>query len=231
MKNGEEKKLEIMVGTLNGNKARFSTNNSIIVAFNPTEYSLEKTNGFSESAIPGLDAPIIQFGSGKARTLSLELLIDTYAYDNGEDIRKKYIERIEQLIKVDGNLHAPPPCKVVWGSLEFIGVLESLSKKHTMFLGDGTPVRARLSLKFKEYIPVDVQLKATKRASPDKRKEYVLKEGDSLWQLAHQAYGDARLWRVLAEANGLDDPRQVPIGKVLVVPALTWKGREAISHA
>ena len=31
------------------------------VQFNPTEYSLSKSNQFAEVAIPGLDSPVVQF--------------------------------------------------------------------------------------------------------------------------------------------------------------------------
>lgn len=242
--NAENKKLEILIGTLQGNKAKFSTSNSIVVAFNPTEYTLEKSNGFAEATVPGLESPLIQFSSGKARSLSLELLLDTYTYGKQEDLRKTYIEKFEKLVAVDGDIHAPPPCKVVWGTMEFIGFVESLSKKYVMFLGDGTPVRARVSLKIKEYIPVDIQLKKTKRASPDKRKYHTVEEGDNLWQLAYQAYGDATLWRILAEANHIDNPIDLqrinvgsgspgqihPIGRLLTIPALSPQGLEKIRH-
>jgi len=40
---------------------------------------------------------------------------------------------------------------VKWGTLpDFEGVLESVSTKYTMFLPNGTPVRATCSCKFKE---------------------------------------------------------------------------------
>ncbi|MCA9422677.1 MAG: LysM peptidoglycan-binding domain-containing protein [Nitrospira sp.] len=241
--NAENKKMEILIGTLQGNKANFSKSKSIIVAFNPTEYTLEKSNGFAEATVPGLDAPLIQFSSGKSRSLALELLLDTYSYGKQEDLRKTYIEKFEKLVEVDGNIHAPPPCKVVWGTMEFVGFVESLSKKYVMFLGDGTPVRARVSLKIKEYIPVDIQLKKTKRASPDKRKYHRVEEGDNLWQLAYQAYGDATLWRILAEANHIDNPLDLqriktasvspgqihPIGRVLTIPALPSQGLEEMT--
>ena len=214
------KKLEIFRGTLRGNKAHFDDANSIKVSFNPSEYSIEKTNSYAEGTIPGLDSPLIQFSSGKARTLSLELLIDTYTFENGADIRQKYIENFEKLIMVDGELHAPPPCKVVWGSLEFVGVLESITKKYVMFLKDGTPVRARLNLKFKEYKSVDIQLKATKRSSPDKRKQHLVKSGDTLWQLAYLAYGNPQTWRRIATANDIEHPRNLEPGISIMIPAL-----------
>ena len=117
-------KIVLISGKYEGSQANFSGGTVIEICFNPSEYTLDKSNAFSEATIPGLDSPIIQFSSGQAQTLSLELLLDTYTYDKGEDIRTKYIEKLEKLIEIDGKFHAPPPCKVLWSSLEFVGVLK-----------------------------------------------------------------------------------------------------------
>lgn len=37
-----------------------------------------------------------------------------------------------------------------------------------------------------------------------------VKSGDSLTLIAAQVYGDPRLWRLIAEANGIDDPLRFP---------------------
>jgi hypothetical protein len=37
-----------------------------------------------------------------------------------------------------------------WGEIQFQGVVESLTVKFTMFLSNGTPVRAECTLKMKE---------------------------------------------------------------------------------
>ena len=110
-----EKKLIIIRAQLVGHMAVFHPGIPIEIKFNPTEYSLEKRNTFSEATIPGLESPILQFSSGDSRTLSFELLIDTYAYDNGVDIRPKYIAKLESLMDVDGMFHAPRPVKFFGG--------------------------------------------------------------------------------------------------------------------
>ncbi len=217
---GDGKKLVIMRGQYQGKQASFTQGDSVTVCFNPTEYSIEKSNTYAEAAIPGLDSPILQYTHGNTRTLSLELLIDTITYDDGEDVRDKYLSKFDQLLALDGEMHAAPPCKVVWGSLEFVGVLESLSKRFVLFKDDGTPVRARLTTKWKEYVPVEIQLRSTPRSSPDKRKVHTLREGDALWLIAARAYGNPRHWKVLAEANAIDDPLRLEPGRELVIPRL-----------
>jgi hypothetical protein len=221
-------KLKIIKGRLMGNTAVFAPGEALGISFNPTEYEIGKINSYPEAAIPGLESPPIQFGRGGVRTLSFELLIDTYAYEGGMDIRSRYITGLESLMEVDGAFHAPPPCKVLWGSLEFIGVLECMRKKYILFKEDGTPVRARINLLFKEYAPIDIQLAKAPRNSPDKHKIHILQEGDSLWHLAYREYGDPRQWRFIAKSNGIDNPLDMTIGKKIVLAPLVHSNRNGL---
>jgi Contractile injection system tube protein/LysM domain len=218
-------KLIIIRGKFQGSEVQFSSQSSdaFKVCFNPTDYTISKKTSYAEASVPGLDSPIIQFNRGEARILSIELLLDTYTYDDGGDVRTAYLQKLQSYLLVDGELHAPPPCKVVWGSLEFVGLLEDLSTRFVLFQDDGTPVRVRVTLSFKEYIPVSMQLSATPRSSPDRRKVHTLKRGETLWQLAYQAYGDPRYWKVIAEENNIDTPRKLTPGTGLVIPRLERK--------
>ncbi len=57
-------------------------------------------------------------------------------------------------------------------------------------------------------------------------KEHVWREGDTLSGLAHEHYGDWRLWRLIADRNAIIDARQIEPGTLLVIPDLPpQKGR------
>ena len=220
---GDTTKLTLTRGVYRGNKADFSVAgaaDTLTVDFNPSEYSLGKSNSYAEAAIPGLDHPIIQYSRGEAQTLSLELVLDTLAYGDGRDIRETSLKTLERFIAVDGELHAPPPVQVAWGSLVFTGVLTELNKRFVLFLDSGRPVRARVTLSFKEYVPVEIQVRATPRSSPDKRKLHHYRDGDSLPRLAWEIYGDVRHWKVIADANRVDDPLKIAPGTLLDIPSL-----------
>ena len=184
----------------------------IAVLFNPTEYRLNKANQFAEVAIPGLEAPPLQFVRGNARTLSMQLFFDTY--EQSQDVRD-YTGQIIGLLDIDAKLHAPPICLFSWGNLNFVGVLERADQRFTLFLSDGTPVRATIDVTLKEYFegPSD-------RQSADFAKRYVVRRGDRLSGIAGQEYGDPALWRPIAEANDIDDPLAIQPGDHLVIPAL-----------
>ena len=194
------------------------------VLFNPSEYTLDSRNQFSDVPVRGLNSPLLQYSRGSLRCLALSIVLDTYASGPEEerqaDVRAMYIRKLERLQEIDGELHRPPMCKIVWGTLDFTGFLVSMHKRFTLFLNDGTPVRAHVSLRFEEAVSAAEQLEQIRFASPDKVKEYTVVEGDTIWEIAARAYGDPGLWRPIAEANDIEDPRRLPTGLTLVVPAL-----------
>jgi LysM repeat protein len=44
---------------------------------------------------------------------------------------------------------------------------------------------------------------------------HTVRAGDTLWDIARRYYGDGARWREIATKNGIRDPKQLPIGKVL----------------
>lgn len=180
---------------------------------------MEKSVSYQEVSKLKLEAPRLQYTGGNAGSLSVELFYDTYEY--GTDVRD-YTDKVSDLIKIDTEIHAPPPLKFIWAMENrepFIGVLESVTKKFTMFLQDGTPVRARLTLKLKEF-KMELNEREKTLQSPDKTKVHVTKRGDSLWLIASGVYGSATLWRPIADRNGIKNPRFLEPGTELIIPPL-----------
>ncbi len=187
----------------------------IEVLFNPGEYRLSQSNQFAEVAIPGLQAPPVQFVRGNVRTLSMQLFFDTYTYNHGEDVRK-YTGEIIKLLNIDPDLHAPPVCKFAWGGLSFVGVLERAEQSFTMFLPNGIPVRATVDVTFKEFSTA----KPDKNESADFTKYHQVHQGETLSGIAGEYYNDPTRWRPIAQANKMDDPLALRPGQMLVIPAL-----------
>ena len=55
-------------------------------------------------------------------------------------------------------------------------------------------------------------------ARPDERPAvttYTVKKGDTLWDIAFRFYGDSTKWGIIAEKNGVSNPRTLQIGTVL----------------
>jgi hypothetical protein len=186
--------------------------------FNPAEYKLAKENTFAEIPIPGLESPPLQYVRGGAQVLTMDLLVDTS--DELKDVRTEYVKKIEDQLYKDDKLHAPPILKFVWGPQQFTGVLVSLDVTYTLFHIDGKPLRAKLAVKLKEYRTVEIQLKKTRTKSPDVEKRYVVRTGETLSSISDAVFRDPALWREIARANRITDPRAVSPGTVLTVPRL-----------
>jgi nucleoid-associated protein YgaU len=191
----------------------------IQVLFNPTEYNVEFSARFQETAPPGLSNPILQFVNGNAQVLTMDLLFDTYTDGHGTNVTRA-TQPFTDLVAIDGTTHAPPRVKFTWGSFAFVAVVEKVSQRFTMFRSDGTPVRATLNVTFRQYKSIADQLRDPRRNSADKTKRRVLEAHDDIWLLAAREYGEPRFWRLIASANDIDDPRRIEPGQVLVLPPI-----------
>ena len=190
------------------------------VLFNPTELKLDKSANWAKVPTAGRDTARSAFTHGDPYSLSLELFFDTY--ESGEDVRD-YTAEVVQLVTVQGDLHRPPRCKMSWGSNDFGGLqwaLQSLNQRYTLFLPDGTPVRATLGCSFKEWRSSKEEARTVKRSSPDVAKTRVVKLGETLSSIAAEEYNDPALWRPIAELNRINNPRRVAPGQVLAIPPL-----------
>ena len=128
---------------------------------------------------------------------------------------------IATLLKYDDDEHSPLKIRFVWGKLDFTGFVVNSQLSYTMFHTDGTPVRMKvdLSLKGEETCIFQKKMQLT-FSSPNRTKERLLTEGDQLWQLAQQEYNDPNQWRVIAQANGILNPRKVDRAMRLKVPSI-----------
>ena len=188
----------------------------IPVMFNPPRYELAKTNRFAEIKVPGLPASVLQFVSGEAKSLTMELFFDTT--DSGADVRGR-AGQIAGLAEPDALTKAPPRLLLLWGSLAFPCFLVSVRKSFDYFDALGMPLRARLTVEFKGYDTASLAPAAgLPLAEPATR--YVAKAGDTLQGIAASVYGNPGQWRRIAAANGVDDPRALAPGLQLRVPRL-----------
>jgi len=196
---------------------------AVEVQFNPTEYGVDRGATYAELQVPGLQMPLLQFVRGDAQTLSLELFLDGTDKRTSATPAQTVAGRLTALrafVTVHPELHAPPVCRFTWGEVEFTGVVTQLRERYTLFSETGAVLRARVTTTFKSYQAPEVQLRQMKLHSPDRTRVRVLREGETLMELAREAYGDPRLWRAIAEKNDIDRPRFVSPGTPLRIPSL-----------
>ncbi|MGN9907816.1 CIS tube protein [Phytohabitans sp. LJ34] len=185
----------------------------IPVMYNPEEYRIEQGNEIAEIGVPGLATPPIQYVRGRARTLNLELFFDTY--ERRTDVRE-HTRRIVGLLDPEPRTFAPPVLLFVMGRFSFECVLAQADQHMSMFLPDGTPVRARLVVRFQEYARVETEVRGGLFLAPPTL--HRLSDGDTLSGLAGIYLGDPGRWREIADHNDIADPLRLPPGQPVVIP-------------
>jgi nucleoid-associated protein YgaU len=190
------------------------TGEVVPVMFNPEEYAVERSNNFAQLDVPGLATPPLQYVRGSGGTLSMELFFDTTA--DKSDVRRA-TRRVASLLDKQPATQAPPLLLFIWGGLAFQCVLEKVSQRFTLFREDGTPIRATLSVTFREHEPlrIEIEERGILGASPA---GYLVKAGQTLSQIAGELFGDPGQWRRLADANDVN-PRDLPAGLRLTIPS------------
>lgn len=215
-------------GEAKDDNVKFSTSPAedhvIVTKFNPNRLSVSRTVEWQNQPVAKRDCPETQHTGATPNTLTFELFFDTY--DNPEKKKKSVREETEKLYVltvVDGKKHRPPVCRLSWGTMHtfFQGVLQQLALQYTLFMDDGTPVRATANCTFKQWQSNNEDLKKQKLMSNDVAKVWVVKSGETLAVIATSEYGDPRKWRPIAQANGIDDPMNLHPGSILVLPALS----------
>ena len=196
-------------------------NKEFEVMFNPAEYSLSKSNTWTQVSIRESNVPRTYFSGGDPTELTVELFFDTY--ERGEDVRD-YTQKVINLTKVSEHNDGfrPPRCMFSWGKVfNFPSVITRLSYKYTMFREDGTAVRASMNLTFREA--ADASAKQGQESPPygiPGHKVFIVKPGDTIDSIAAREYGDPKTWRFIADNNNLDDPKDLRPGQILIIEEL-----------
>lgn len=212
------------------------------VLLNPNEYTITRGSQYAELSVPGLQMPLMQFVRGDSRTLQMELFLDCRIQRESSggfepsllgDERTGVTSELNQLrllASIDKTTHAPPVVTFQWGEYDpndnehqeapFTGVVTTMTERFVLFLDNGAVERARVSLTMKSWRSASEQLAEMDLQSPDRSQNWVVQEGDDLSSIAAAHYDDARLWRVIADANLITRPRQLTVGQLLLLPAI-----------
>lgn len=200
--------------------------------FNPNKLGLTKSTEWRRKpARMAKESSMPEFVGSGPRSLSLEVFLDaTEKHD--DSVEKKVEALMKACVPTPRSLArkkpASPWVRFEWGTARttsFDGVLSSFSVDYSLFDVDGKPLRATCSLSIEEA-GTDAPRQNPTSGAENARRTHRVVAGDSLAQLAWREYGDATAWRVIAEANGIDDPLVLVPGSELLVPGLEESGAD-----
>ena len=156
------------------------SNVTVEAQYNPQELQVDQNvpwkkpdaanqTGSQQQPTGGEDPIALEFTGAEGRTMTVELLFDGVETDDPRsvDVAAK-VAVLETLARVrdpqakDEKLRRPHQCVVSWGAKglpSFQCVIESLSTKYMMFKSDGTPLRAKCTVKLKEAHAVEKKKK------------------------------------------------------------------------
>jgi Contractile injection system tube protein/LysM domain len=205
----------------------------IEVYFNPGEYSISKSNEWKYDKVTGNSLPPAQFGGGNPRELSLSLLLDVSLLGSQATVRG-VTDKLFKMMEVPGGQTGggtsavPPFVTFHWGSVvPFKAVCTQLTVAYKLFRPNGDPIRAdvKMTLKQADKASTASSNSGAGGQNPTTRANaghgvHMVKDGDTLPSIAYAAYGDATVWRAIADVNGIENPLHLRRGRALSLPRL-----------
>jgi hypothetical protein len=202
---------------------------SIEFQFNPSKLSLTKSSNWTPQKNAKASAPTPQFGGGQPSTFSLPFTLDIHEPPN-PDINTT-VSWLYQCLAATQQTTAPgaqamPYFAVFkWGNWSygdqmdiFTGYVKQVQVDYVRFQPDGTCTRANITVQLMEWQPPSTPPQNPTSGTRERQRSRTVLAGDTLASIAYEEYGKPTQWRILAEANNIDDPARLPPGRHLLVP-------------
>jgi hypothetical protein len=189
--------------------------------FNPEKISINKQVKWKYETKPWTNFGQPSFSGGQQAKIKFDLFFDTT--ETGEDVRN-YTDKLMELTLVEAtslpNVKEPPLARFVWGKLmSFDGHISKVSLDYLMFLPDGLPVRAKAKVDMEQRRDASKFTAQNPTSRSEARKMRIVLAGERIDLIAYQEYGDPAYWRLLAQANDINDPFDLKPGQILnIVP-------------
>ena len=225
---GMKKLLTISPCKIDSGKISVDTpKSSFEVMINPSGYS----HGFSiksnKKSAQGDSGVAPRFSGVQPETVGFDIVIDGTGVVSPSASRKvppdakTQVQELKDVVYIyDGAKHAPNIVRLLWGSLIFFGVLETMSLEYTMFKPSGEPLRAKIKLAFSGFISKEEESLRAKRSSPDLDHIVEVKSGDTLPLLCYRIYQDSSYYAEVAKVNHLVNFRSLNPGDRIHFPPL-----------
>lgn len=194
--------------------------------FNPTTLHVARSAGWQAQPAVGQGAPELSYTGSHEEWLTVNVLLHADEEALGKNVRaaaNALLALLNPTVTIPGRRQKrPPTVKFVWGSyVSFVAVCDSVDVTTELFDTDGTPLRANVVVKLRQYKPEAGQApppktNPTTRATTT-RISHTLVPGDSLLSIAYEHLGHAHRWKEIAKLNKIDDPTRLPLGQNVII--------------
>lgn len=196
------------------------------VQYNPKEFKLDKTVSWQESQTQGQSTNFVQYQKGAPMSASMDLYFDGTNSDPPANVQTDWVDPLLYLTKATvqpGQGEAaelgkkrPPSLLFQWGDFSFKCVIESVSTTYLMFSSDGRAIRARCTVKVKEWQETELASGGGGDSiSAEKVSLVQISGGQTLSQVASSSGTDMR---AIASANNITDPMADLTGMTITIP-------------
>lgn len=209
-------KLQILA--FSDNELRSQTG-SYTLQINPNSLSHSHSASFAPAAGSDAAGTILKFHTQDPQEMSFDFVIDATGVVPGVTDVAKEIESFRTLAYTyHGQNHSPNYLKIVWGGLTFACMLTSLRIAYQLFAPSGAPLRAQLSVSFRQHqTPEDLARNADKKSADLTHAELVT-AGTTLPLMAYRVYDRPDLYTQVARANDMNDLVHLTEGRTLSFP-------------
>ena len=204
------------------------SNDKVPCLYNPETVTVGRRNNWVSNPMPGQGVPTLRYAGATSGWLKVDLVFDT---TNDGTAVTAHTGKIVDLMDIDPSLPGsdettsnvrPPTVTFHWGDLHsFKAVIEGLRLSFTYFSSAGVPLRANMELELRQYEKSQAfGAQNPTSGTPKPHRVHRVQPGETLDRISARYYGDSTRWRLLASANGLEDPLAVRPGTMLTVPRL-----------
>lgn len=202
-------------------------NSKLYFMFNPESIKIAMSNRWEGTPAPGRPAPRQKFGGQDAGKLDLTIWFDTT--DTGGSVTD-FTNQLLAKMEIDSTLPGtdpkmgnarPPTCTFHWGQnlTSFPAVITSANVTFNYFSSTGVPLRAQVDLSLVQYSASRAYSKQNPTSgTPEPHRVHRVQPGETLDRISASYYGDPTRWRLLASANGIEDPLGIRPGSLLSIP-------------
>lgn len=201
------------------------------VQYNPKEFQVQKSVTWEESKTQK-KLNTVQYQKSSPMTASFDLMFDTT--HDGSNVQATWVNKLLGLTNADIKVDAAKTSEAAelpkerprvllfhWGTFEMLCVIDSINVTYLMFASNGQALRARCSVKLREWVPTGDtagKFSWTDGSSGFSAEKFSLVQvtgGQTVSQVAASNGADTR---AVAAANGITDLMADMTGKTLAIP-------------